>query len=241
MTGSPAAVSTWEGPDPDERVSSRVAHRGNITGRYYLEKWYDTEFGRQVPPCSVRTLLPDAATFLGSVPAELNDRSFIYLPNGIGLLRGRISRVIGSTMTMSIVHQDEHQRNRLAAHILWYDQMSHVRSTDRRSFPRFPPANPETVLVLPGGKLEPCEVIDVSPAGAAVRCEVRPDLETRIGLGQIAGVVARHLDEGLTVKFTRLQNPASLDEMLQPPEDPIVIPFPQDAASDLDTVGGLAE
>ena len=209
-------ASVPEGHD-DERVSSRVVYRGHIEGRYYLDKWFETEFGKQVPPCAVKSLLPESATFLGAFPAERNDRSFIHLPNGIGLLRGRIVRVIGSTMTMSIEHTSEHLRNRLAAHILWFDQMSHFRGSDRRSFPRFPPLNPHTVVAMPDGNVEPCEIIDMSPSGAAVRSEARPNLDLRVILGQVAGLVARHLDDGFAVKFMRLQNPAVLDDALAPP------------------------
>jgi hypothetical protein len=218
-------TSTAVREDGDESMS-RIAHRGRIAGRYYLDKWFDTEFGKQVPPCIVKTLLPDAATFDGAVPAVRGDRSFIHLPNGIGLLRGRIARVIGSTMTMSIEHATEQQRNRLAAHILWFDQMSHVPSSDRRSFPRFRPADPYTVFATGDGKVEPCELVDISPSGAAVRSIFRPDIEGRVILGQIAGIIARHMDWGFAVKFNHLQNPAILDDMLAPPEHlKSIVPF----------------
>lgn len=227
LSASQSGAAGRDRRDEGERLDSRVAYRGRLEGRYYLDKWYDTEMGRQVPPCTVNTLLPDAATFLGAIPAELNDRAFIHLPNGIGLLRGRISRVIGHIMTMAIHHAAEHQRTRLAAHILWFDQMSHVRTTDRRSFPRFPPANPETVIALEDGRLERCRLVDISPSGAAVWSGLRPALESRVVLGQVSGVVARHTRVGFAVRFTQLQNPALLDEVLAPPEqlrDVIALP-----------------
>jgi hypothetical protein len=49
----------------------------------------------------------------------------------------------------------------------------------------------------------PCEVVDVSLSGAAVRTEVIPALGTSILLGKMRGRVVRYLDSGVAIEFTR--------------------------------------
>jgi hypothetical protein len=54
---------------------------------------------------------------------------------------------------------------------------------------------------LPDGRVYPCEVIDVSISGAAVKAEVLPALGTGLLLGKMHGRVVRYLENGVAIEF----------------------------------------
>lgn len=143
----------------------------------------------------------------------LKDRAFIYLR--AGFLRGIVGRAMGSTISMSI-EASANERARLAAHILWLEKRATFHLTDSRSFPRYTPKNPHTFLTLPDGTQANCTILNLSPTGAAVLSELRPELRSKLLLGQIQGEIARHMESGFACGKSVVQDPCLLESLLQP-------------------------
>ena len=58
-----------------------------------------------------------------------------------------------------------------------------------------------TRFVRSDGQVVPCEVIDLSMSGISVKTDIRPAVGEFILIGQLAGRVARHHDQGIGVEF----------------------------------------
>jgi hypothetical protein len=65
---------------------------------------------------------------------------------------------------------------------------------------------------LPNGFHIDCRVIDISQSGAGVASDQRPDVGALITIGKTPARVARHIEGGFAVEFTRLQHQNSLEE-----------------------------
>ena len=53
---------------------------------------------------------------------------------------------------------------------------------------------PNRISRLPDGRVYPCEVIDISLSGAAIKVDVMPSLGTHVMLGKMRGRIVRYLD-----------------------------------------------
>ncbi len=68
--------------------------------------------------------------------------------------------------------------------------------------------------MLPDGTTIECRVVDVSLSGAAVATKIKLPLGSPVHLGRTPARVVRHLDTGVALEFTRLQNPDTLEHNL---------------------------
>jgi hypothetical protein len=82
---------------------------------------------------------------------------------------------------------------------------STLSGADDRRHERIVPDNRNAQVTLADGKLYPCEIIDISVSGAAIRIGARPGLGSQLLLGKTRGRVVRHLADGIAIEFmTRL-------------------------------------
>jgi hypothetical protein len=191
----------------------------NMAGRYYLEKWYRSEEHRSfLPNCETKLVTPEFVRFSTPFPALLDDRAFVYV-EGLGLMRGIISRAMGPTSEMEIAISNN-ERAKLASRIMWSDIQAGFKGTDLRRFPRYRPADTRSALTLPDGRVLDCQLVDISPTGAAIESELRPPIDSAILLGRIHSEIRRHTDRGFAVEFNTVQDPAALEALLAPPELP---------------------
>ena len=214
MTGSAAALQTFtDGPD-------RILHSGAVAGRFYAEKWFNSpDKHAYLPHATTRSLTPEQVVFICQEDVERGDRAFIYL-NGIGLIRGVASRTIGAVIYMDVI-ADENEKAKLSTNILWLDRKSRFSVNDKRSFPRYVPKNPESVIGIPGtSKRLPCKIANISPTGASIMSPLRPPLRSKIILGQVHGEIARHHEFGFAIHFSTVQDPGMLDDLVAAPPPP---------------------
>lgn len=191
----------------------RIMHLGAVQGRFYLERWYETDRHSYLPNCSTRSISPEQVVFIAQEQVNIEDRAFIYLPR-VGLVRGKVSRTIGPVIYMDITATDD-ERNRFSTAILWLDRSSRFSLNDRRAFPRYVPKNPASAFGVPGNKKRmPCTIANISPTGALVMSQLRPPLGTKVILGEVHGSIARHHEFGFGVAFATIQDPAFLEHLL---------------------------
>lgn len=80
---------------------------------------------------------------------------------------------------------------------------STLSDADGRRHERIVPDNRNAQVTLADGKLYPCEIIDISVSGAAIRVGARPGLGSQLLLGKTRGRVVRHLADGIAIEFMR--------------------------------------
>jgi hypothetical protein len=173
-------------------------------------------FGRFMLPdstehaCQVAQLTPDGAVFLaGFAP-----------PAGLGIVGyideiGRVEAVAGNPVEGGLAvtfKVSGARRERIASRIRSLQGAPAEEDEGRqRRHPRHDGANSASHITLPDGRIYPCEVIDVSVSGAAVRLAVVPAIGTSVMLGKMRGRVARYLDCGVGIEFAR-----ELDSVFMP-------------------------
>ena len=153
-------------------------------------------------PCQVTQLTPEGAVFLTG----------IHAPRGLGIVAyideiGRLEAVAGEAVEggFAVTFQiSGPRRERIESRIRVLRSLSPDDDDEIRH--RRDPRQANTSashITLPDGRVYPCEVVDVSVSGAAVRTDVIPALGTSILLGKMRGRVVRYLESGVAIEFTR--------------------------------------
>jgi hypothetical protein len=155
-------------------------------------------------PCQVTQLSPDGAVFLTGIAARAGLGIVAYIDE-IGRLEAIAGEAVegGFAVTFQISGP---RRERIASRIRVLRSLSPDDDEDdirHRRDPRHETGASASHLTLPDGRVYPCEVVDVSVSGAAIRTEVIPALGTSILLGKMRGRVVRYLDNGVAIEFTR--------------------------------------
>jgi hypothetical protein len=184
---------------PERRQFRRV--RLDLQARFMLEDG-------QEHPCHVTDMSPGGMALITSVSAPAGDRIIAYVDQ-IGRIEGIISREFPSGFALTIM-STAHKREKLAAQLTWLANR-HILPDQRRHH-RIAPRDPLARISLPNGFHIDCRVIDISQSGAGVASDQRPDVGALITIGKTPARVARHIEGGFAVEFTRLQHQNSLEE-----------------------------
>ncbi|WP_188719259.1 PilZ domain-containing protein [Nitratireductor aestuarii] len=174
----------------------------SVQGRYMLEDMSEHR-------CRVTAMSPGDAVLTAGHPGSLGEQIIAYIDH-IGRVEGMVLSVDADSFVMSI-NASERKRDKLAAQLTWLANRHELDLADDRRHDRLVPANPHSFFVTSDGARHPCYIIDVSVSGAALRCEVRPDIGTDVSLSSIPARVARHIPEGVAVSFLTLQDLAVIN------------------------------
>ena len=176
---------------------------GIIFGRFMLPDMSEH-------PCQVTELTLTEATFLTqNVPLQ-----------GLAIVAyleevGRIEAITGEPVAggFSVAFSLTGSRlERLQQRIQWLQQRSASEQPDGRRHARHEPTEKSSQISLPDGRVYPCEVLDISLSGAAIKTEVMPSVGTYLMLGKMRGRVVRYLDQGVAIEFVK-----QLDRTHMPP------------------------
>ena len=166
-------------------------------------------------PCQVVGLSAEGAVFLTSFAPPAGLPIVAYIDE-----IGRIEAVTGEPVEegFAVSFQiGEPRRERIESRIraLQGEPLEEEDIPQRRHL-RHEGTAGATQITLPDGRVYPCEVLDVSISGAAVRIDVIPALNTSVLLGRMRGRVVRYLASGVGIEFA--QPAESTDSPLwQPP------------------------
>lgn len=152
-------------------------------------------------PCQVARLSCEGAVFLTSFAP----------PAGLGIVAyideiGRLEAVTGDPLEGGFAVSfriSGPRRERIEARIRsLHGSSDDEDETSHRRHPRQETATSASHITLPDGRVYPCEVIDISISGAAIRIEVIPALGTSLLLGKMSGRVVRYLAHGVGIEFS---------------------------------------
>jgi hypothetical protein len=143
-----------------------------------------------------------------SICPEPGERIVAYVDN-LGRIEGVVVRQFPVGFAISIT-STMHKRDKIAAQLTWLANRDIL--PDQRRHRRIKPKNPLARILLPNGFHVDCRVIDVSQSGAGIASDQRPEIGTLVTVGRTPGRVARHIEGGFAVEFTRLQHEDSLEE-----------------------------
>jgi hypothetical protein len=182
--------------------------RVDLLGRYMLAD-------RREFPCQVMDMSPGGMALVAPVSGKAGERVVAYIDH-LGRLEGTIIRVYPNGFAMSIAATPR-KRDKLAAQLTWLANRSILNLPEDRRHDRVVPRNPRTVMVTQDGTSIPCRIVDMSLSGAAIATEIKPPAGSLVMLGKTQARVVRHLDDGVAIEFTRMQNPDLLEDNVAAP------------------------
>jgi hypothetical protein len=189
-------------PDTEERRRYQRV-RVDLLGRYMLAD-------RREFPCQVIEMSPGGMALIAPVSGREHERVVAYVDH-LGRLEGAIIRVYPNGFAMSI-SATPRKREKLAAQLTWLTNRHILNLPEDRRHDRIVPRNPRAVMVTQDGTSIVCRIVDLSLSGAAVASQIKPPVGALVMLGKVQARVIRHLEDGLAVEFTRMQNPDFLEE-----------------------------
>jgi hypothetical protein len=175
--------------------------RLDLEGRFLLADGQESS-------CRVTNISPGGMALTASIGGEPGERVVAYV-DYLGRLEGVIVRQFPNGFALSIA-STVHRREKIAAQLTWLANRDLL--PEQRRHRRFKPKNSLARIQLPNGFYVDCRVIDMSQSGAGVASDQRPAIGALVTIGRTPGRVARHIEGGFAVEFTRLQHEGSLEE-----------------------------
>lgn len=170
--------------------------------------------GRFVDPdgveraCVVRGRSVDDLSIAGDgIPAD--GRRFACRIESLGLLHGSIAGVREGRLVLSLAEAAPRSA-RIAARIAWH-RARLEGGPELRSDPRVVPTRSVVPLRWRGGETEGT-LTDVSAGGAALVADPRPAVGEPVTVGMRRGVVVRHTEAGIGIRFTLPLRPEDVTE-----------------------------
>jgi len=174
----------------------------NLLGRYMLAD-------RREFPCQIHNMSLGGMAVIAPVAGRLQERVVAYVDH-VGRVEGVITRLFENGFAMTVAATPR-KRDKLAAQLTWLANRHILNLPEDRRHPRVTPKNSSGRLTLSNGRQIPVMIIDISPSGAAVRTELRPEIGTPVTVGKTSGRVVRHLEGGFAIEFSRIVHPDFLE------------------------------
>ncbi len=152
--------------------------------------------------CRVKNISVERAEVHTDAEVAEGEHIVAYLDD-IGRIEGDVARVGEGHFILELTLSAA-GRERLAKKIDWVQRKARGEGVEKRRFERFRPRESKSCIVMADGREYPCEIIDISVSGAAVKAGVLPAVGSMVTLGKTRGRVVRHFEEGFAVEFVRL-------------------------------------
>ena len=163
--------------------------------------------------CRVKRITTEWAEVLTDAEVARGEHIVAYLDD-IGRIEGDVAEVKDEGFILELTLSAS-GRERLARKIDWVRRKARGEDVEKRRFERYQPRDSRSCIVMADGRKYPCEIIDISVSGAAVKAGVMPALGTLVALGKTRGRVVRHFDEGFAMEFVRLLPMEQLKEKIR--------------------------
>lgn len=148
--------------------------------------------------CMVIDLSPGGANVSCVADITVETPIVLYV-NTFGRFEGTIVRREGDNAGIRFV-STALKRERTAEQLTLYLNRSLLDEADLRRDDRTPTRG-LTRFVRHDGQIVSCEVLDLSMSGISVKTDIRPAIGEFILIGQLAGRVARHHEQGIGIEF----------------------------------------
>lgn len=201
-----AAIQEPEDQLPnDDRSDLRRFQRVRVSllGRFMLES-------RREFPCQIINMSPGGAALIAPTTGNIGERVVAYMDH-IGRLEGKITRLFPGGFAIDILATPR-KREKLASQLTWLANKAILNMPEDRRHERLEPRVSVTTLSMTDGREYNCRLLDLSLSGAAVSIDVRPAIGSAVMLGKMRARVVRHLENGIALEFSHLQDKELLEQ-----------------------------
>lgn len=184
----------------DRRLHQRV--NLPLPGRFMRET-------KEEYPCEVINMSPGGIAVRTPAICGLGERVVIYLDT-MGRIEGELVRANEDGFALHLI-ASSYKREKIANQLTWLVNRNQLNMIEDRRHNRFVPKRTNAKLSLLGGETLECQILDISLGGSAVMVEPRPDVGELVTLGLTPGRVVRQFEQGISIQFIEIQDPASLE------------------------------
>jgi hypothetical protein len=155
--------------------------------------------------CKVIDLSPGGASLECDLVLELGTPIILYI-DGFGRLEGTVTRANTGDISMRF-NCTAMKRERIVEQLILFMNRELIDEVEIRRHHR---AQQKGIarFTRADGQIVSCDVLDLSVSGVSLKTDVRPPVGEFILIGQMAGRVVRHHEEGIGIEFVGNQ-PAS--------------------------------
>lgn len=179
----------------DQRTSERFRLRLHV--KYLVDKKIESEG-------TVLDISSSGAAIISETQVYVGQETVFYF-DGVGRLEGRIVRVFTGgfatvfNLTRSLRDTMETRLNAVRQGV------SYLRLADDRRNLRVR-YNIETKVYTSKSKEHAtCRIIDISKSGCRLQTKLRPEINDNIRVGAMTGLVVRHTEDGIAMKFNKIE------------------------------------
>lgn len=173
-----------------------------LLGRFMREN-------KQEFPCQIVNMSPGGIAVRAPIIGELGERVVIYLDT-MGRIEGKLVRAYEDGFALHL-NASSYKREKIANQLTWLVNKNHLNLMEDRQHSRIVPKKTGAKISMIDGSTLDCQIQDVSLGGGAVAVEPKPDVGQLVTLGLTRGRVVRHTEQGISIKFLEIQDPASLE------------------------------
>jgi hypothetical protein len=148
--------------------------------------------------CKVIDLSPGGAAIQSDMAPESGTPVVLYV-DGFGRFEGSVATESDGGFGIRF-NCTPMKRERIAEQLTLFLNRDMITEADLRRHDRTP-AKGFTRFTRADGEMVKCEVLDLSLSGVSVKTDARPPVGEFVLIGQMAGRVARHHDEGVGIEF----------------------------------------
>jgi hypothetical protein len=148
--------------------------------------------------CKVVDLSPGGASLECDLVLGEGTQVVLYV-DGFGRLEGSVVRAEGSNFGVHF-NCTAAKRERIAEQMILLMNSKMLDESELRRHDRTPTKGIAR-FTRSDGQLVACEVLDLSVSGVSLKTRLRPPIGEFVLIGQMAGRIARHHDQGIGIEF----------------------------------------
>lgn len=149
-------------------------------------------------PCKVLDLSPGGARIAVDVPLEAGLTVILYAGE-FGRFEGHVVRLSGGDFGVQF-NCPALKRERIAEQLMVFLNRNLVDEAALRRHDR-KPTRGLARFTRASGQVVECEVLDLSLSGVSLITDLRPQIGEIVLIGQMAGRIARHHEQGVAIEF----------------------------------------
>lgn len=184
----------------DRRRHQRV--KVSIKGRFMRKD-------KQEYTCNIINISPGGIAVQAEIGGQIGEHIVLYLEH-MGRFEGELVRTLSDGFAVKLTGTS-YKREKIANQLTWLINKHQLDLTEDRQHDRLVPFRQYIKVTLSDGSEQECRMLDVSLSGASVSILPKPDIGEAITLGLIRGIIIRHHDHGVGIRFLETQDPTAIE------------------------------
>jgi hypothetical protein len=163
--------------------------------------------------CKIADMSPGGARIASDVIPSIGMQVVVYI-DGFGRFEGVVARPDDTGFGIQF-NCSQHKRERVAEQLTLYLNGGDLSESSLRRHDRAPTKGLAR-FTRADGEVVNCEVLDLSLSGVSLATDVRPPVGEFVLIGQMAGRVARHHENGIGIEFVSQDRAQAAPEPVKP-------------------------